>query len=297
MAVTIDPRNAAVGPLIDLQVTPWVANQTGPPTPNTANSVGPGIIDFKLEQKPKADAITSAALLGARIGTYLHSYEYVCSFKTDMFRQAAIAEAFGALNYNTGKDVIMQGIGGLSTDYSVYALPLTADGRQKAIWVPRMAIVAESAFEPGLKQHNLPWSLVPQFDPTATYTDGSNTVAGFTCATVDSPVVALTSLAAPTVSPINAASGVSTGVAPTFTWGVAIDAGTVKKSSFFIVRADNDAIIATATPTLDATSKIVTLTPSAPLTSGKTYYLVVTPGAVADTIGNVFAGQTTTFAT
>ncbi len=290
-----------IGPITDVQIFPWVAGQTGPPVADTSKSVGPGMEEFKLTTKAgKVEYTKAAALLHARVGTFISDMESDVTMKGDQITNANIAKVTGSTATHTGKDVVHQGTGGVTSDFTIWAVGWNADGIPKGIWIPRCSIVPDSELAPDWKQIFLPWTISVLCDPTATYTDpDTSTVYGnLTWVEVDNPAVAPATLLCSAVSPADGATGQSTSVVPLLTFSAALDGLYVNTTNFFLVRQDTKAEVAATVAFQDAARKIVKITPNSALAGGtKTYQIVVVPNAVRDTNGNIFAGQVTTFVT
>jgi len=88
------------------------------------------------------------------------------------------------------------------------------------------------------------------------------------------------------ITPGNGVANIGTGSNITVTFNEALNAATVTAASISL-RDANNAVVA-ASLSYNATTKTVTLTPTSPLTAGKTYTVVVTggTGGVTDTAGN-----------
>lgn len=98
-----------------------------------------------------------------------------------------------------------------------------------------------------------------------------------------------TDTAAPTVTvtPANNATAIAIASAIVWTFNEAILASTVNKANFMVQKADGSAQVA-GTLSLDASGKIVTLTPTANLAAATQYMAIATVG-VSDLYGNALA--------
>jgi phi13 family phage major tail protein len=96
-----------------------------------------------------------------------------------------------------------------------------------------------------------------------------------------------TTLPTVTTAPADAASGVADTIHMTWTFSKAIDPSKVSSDNFFLLKSSDGTLVA-GTLTLDGTSKIVTLIPSANL-SASTAYVAVCTASVSDLAGNKLA--------
>ena len=281
----------AIGPVTDVQVFPWVASQTAPPASNPANSIGPGMEEFEVVTKAKTEYASSAAANHARITAFSSDHTSDVSMKGDVITVQNFAYALGAVTGNSGKDVIIQGLEGTKTPYTVVAYGLAADGSPKLVWVPKCIFETDSSIKPDWKQQFVTYKVAALLDPTAVY-DG---LTGITGALIDNPAAAPTTLTLSSSTPASGATGIATTVKPQLVFSAALDGTTVSSATVFLVRQDTLAEIPATVSFYDAGRTTVQIAPNSNLTSGKTYQVVVVPNRVADSAGNVFAGVVQTF--
>ena len=286
-------NGVAIKQVSDVQVFPWVAGQTGPPTLDSSKSIGPGMQEFELALKGKVEYTRAAAYDNARTGGYAQEMDWDVNAKGDQVFPANWATQVLGSTGNSSLDAYSTGQGGTLPLYTLLVTGLYM-GAPKTLWVPKFGPTPEGSLKPDFKQFYLGYKFSAFIDGSASYT-AKSVAAPLVWYIVDTPVVALSSLTVSATSPADTTTGVAVGVAPTITFGQAVNGVHVNTSNFFLVRDDTDAIVTATVGFQDTAHKVVQVTPGSNLVSGKKYRLVVAPNRVADIYGNVYAGQVTYF--
>jgi len=133
---------------------------------------------------------------------------------------------------------------------------------------------------------------------TATVTTGAKDVAGNALASAFSWTFSTRDDAPPTViatSPANAATGVSPNALITITFSEAMDQSTVTASNITLRLQSSGAAVA-AIVTYDATTRVATVTPTAPLAQNTNYNVLIS-AALKDLAGNPLTALLITFRT
>jgi len=188
----------------------------------------------------------------------------------------------------SGSDILLDGIGGTPTYFTLYARGFKADGTAKYLHGVKCYIKPNSGIKLGKDQQVLSLEIVLMCDPASAL--GYKTLK-FATATVDTTPPTISS-----VSPADAATAVAKAVTTLVVWtfSEAIRNEDVNAAHFFVHQ--DDGTLKAGTLALGTNYTVVTFTPSALWAATTKFHAVVIggTGGVRDTAGNALAATSVT---